>query len=378
MDVKDLQVRARLQRGAFQLEVDISLPLQGITAILGPSGSGKSSLLRLLAGLEQPSHGTLQYGAQSWVDTRNKIRLTPQQRRVGMVFQDYALFAHMSVAQNIGYGIPRAERAHKVVQAIKQLHLDSLAQRYPAQLSGGQKQRVALARALITEPALLLLDEPFSAVDAALRQRLRQQLRTMVREAACPTLLVTHYLEDVYYLADYIGVMVGGHILQFGHKQGVIAQPNCKAVAELVGWQNFLPIRSITRHYLAGLWGLLPISREADPSAAWVACRAEHLQLLPAGATQIDATVSEVYEVGLTRIIVCRLMDGTLIQRHQPLEADHPLVGETCGIGLDEQQVRILPDQVSGKQQHRLDKTDVTTTKASNVIDLQEKLLQLR
>ena len=230
-----LEIRAHLHRKDFQLDVEVEVPQHGITAVLGPSGSGKSTLLRLLAGLERLHSGSIRYADNLWADAARRIHLSPQKRHIGMVFQDYALFAHMDVAQNIGYGIAPRERAAKLAHCLERLHLTELAQRYPSQLSGGQRQRVALARALITQPSLLLLDEPFSAVDANLRQTLRQQLKSSVAQAGCPAVLVTHYLEDVYYLADYIGVMVQGRMLQFGGKLEVLQQPNCKQVAELTG-----------------------------------------------------------------------------------------------------------------------------------------------
>ncbi len=353
MDLNALSIRARLQRKAFALNAELDIPLQGITAILGPSGSGKSTLLRLLAGLEKLQHGSISLGDKLWVDTTARRHLPPQQRRIGMVFQDYALFAHMTVAQNIAYGVATQQGMARLERFLSRLQLASLADRYPAQLSGGQRQRVALARALITEPDLLLLDEPFSAVDANLRQTLRQQLKQSVNEAGCPALLVTHHLEDVYYLADHIGVMVDGQLLQFGNKQQVLHQPNCKRVAELMGWQNFLPIRGITPGRVYGDWGGYPLPQEANINSAWLTIRAEHVQLLSAGTSDIAAVVSEVYELGMSRIISCRLQGGVTIQKTQSLDAAVPEVGDTVSLAFPLAHTRVLPDIYMNQQPQR-------------------------
>jgi len=353
MDVNAISIRARLQRKAFQLNVELDIPQQGITAILGPSGSGKSTLLRLLAGLEKMQQGSIHHGDKVWVDTATRVHLPPQKRRIGMVFQDYALFAHKTVAQNITYGITPQQREARLEQYLSRLQLQPLADRYPAQLSGGQRQRVALARALITEPDLLLLDEPFSAVDANLRQTLRQQLKASVNEAGCPALLVTHYLEDVYYLADHIGVMADGELLQFGNKQQVLHQPNCKRVAELMGWQNFLPIRGITPERVYGDWGGYPIPQEVDVHSAWLTIRAEHVQLLAAGVTDISAVVSEVYELVMSRIISCRLRGGAMVQKAQSLEGNVPRLGDTVSLAFPLAHTRVLPDTYHNQQAQR-------------------------
>jgi ABC-type sulfate/molybdate transport systems ATPase subunit len=353
MDLSPLAIRAHLQRKEFQLDVELDVPQQGITAILGPSGSGKSTLLRLLAGLEKLQQGSIRFGDTVWADVAARFHLPPQQRRIGMVFQDYALFAHKTVAQNIAYGIAANQRELKLPHCLQRLQLSKLADRYPAQLSGGQRQRVALARALITEPALLLLDEPFSAVDANLRQTLRQQLKASVSEAGCPAMLVTHHLEDVYYLADHIGVMADGQLLQFGNKQQVLHQPNCKRVAELVGWQNFLAIRGITSDRVYGDWGEYALPREADINTAWLTIRAEHVQLFPAGVADITAEVVEIYELGMTRIISCRLRGGARIQKFQSLDLAIPRLGDKVSLAFPLAHTRVLPDVYTSKQPQR-------------------------
>lgn len=344
MVMNHLEIQACLKRKEFALDVDVQIPSQGVTAILGPSGSGKSTMLRLLAGLEKLQQGSIRFRDELWADTNIHKHMSPQKRRIGMVFQDYALFAHMTVAQNIAYGVPSAQRESRLTNYLSHLQIDKLADRYPSQLSGGQRQRVSLARALITKPQLLLLDEPFSAVDANLRQALRQHLKSSLDEASCPALLVTHYLEDVYYLADYIGVMVDGKLLQFGDKQQVLHLPNCKRVAELVGWQNFLPIRGITSNRVYGDWGEYVTSEEAVINAAWLSFRAEHVQLSSVGSTPIEAQIKEIYEIGMNRVVTCKLSGGAIIQKMQSLDASVPRPGEKVSIALSQGQARILPD----------------------------------
>lgn len=354
MDLNALMVRARLRRKTFQLDVELDIPQQGITAILGPSGSGKSTLLRLLAGLEQLQQGSIRHGGKVWTDTDAHVHLPPQRRRIGMVFQDYALFAHMTVAQNIAYGIAPDQRDARLAHCLTRLQLNMLADRYPAQLSGGQRQRVALARALITQPDLLLLDEPFSAVDASLRQTLRQQLRASVSEAGCPALLVTHHLEDVYYLADHIGVMVDGRLLQFGSKHQVLHRPNCKRVAELVGWQNFLAIRGMTPEHVYGDWGEYALPQEVDIHSAWLTIRAEHVQLFPAGVADIAADVIDVYELGMNRVVICRLGGGAIIQKVQGIDIAGPGVGDEVSLAFPLAHTRVLPDVYTSKLPQRI------------------------
>jgi molybdate transport system ATP-binding protein len=178
-----------------------------ITVLFGPSGSGKTTILRCLAGLERPERGRIQFGDEVWFDAVGKACLTPQQRGIGFVFQDYALFPHLSVAENIAYGlqkIPKPECLTRVDEAIQRFGLNEQRHRRPGQISGGQQQRVALARALVTQPRLLLLDEPLSALDTGLRESLRDELRQQLRSLAIPVILVTHDAAEAELLGDQI------------------------------------------------------------------------------------------------------------------------------------------------------------------------------
>jgi molybdate transport system ATP-binding protein len=217
-----------------------------VTTLFGPSGCGKTTILRCLAGLETPSSGTIESAGVVWFDSSRRIRLTPQQRDIGFLFQDYALFPHLTVAANIGYGL-RTSRAHhqacstdltidqRVSEMLQIFGLTGLEHRYPHQISGGQQQRVALARVLVRRPRLLLLDEPLSALDATLREQLRTELRRQISLFQIPVIIVTHDRTEAIALSDSIVVMESGRIRQTGTVQQVITRPSNLSVARIVG-----------------------------------------------------------------------------------------------------------------------------------------------
>jgi sulfate transport system ATP-binding protein len=225
--------------------IDLSVAGGELVALLGPSGSGKTTLLKIIAGLDWPDAGGLVVGGQDW------LQLAAQQRRIGFVFQHYALFPHMSVRDNLAFGLtvrPRAERPSKAVIAARVddllglLQIPHLADRYPAQLSGGQRQRVALGRALAIEPAVLLLDEPFGALDAAIRRDLRVWLRDVHVKTGSTTLFVTHDQEEAFELADRVVVMGDGRIEQIGTADQIHDQPATAYVARFLGAVVELPV----------------------------------------------------------------------------------------------------------------------------------------
>ena len=235
---------------AFEVEQSHPMPLAGsfgceageLLALVGPSGAGKTSMLRVLAGLMRPARGRVQVGAQVWCDTAQGVFLPPQQRHVGLVFQDYALMPHLSALDNVALSLlhqPPAERKSKAQDWLEHVRLASDQQtRAPAQLSGGQQQRVAVARALARAPRLLLLDEPFSAVDQMNRQGLYQLLADLRRELAIPIVLVTHDLHEASLLADRLVVMDAGQVLQLGLPAAIHRSPRNARVADLVGIHN--------------------------------------------------------------------------------------------------------------------------------------------
>jgi molybdate transport system ATP-binding protein len=242
------ECRKRLA-GGFVLDAALRLPLDTarVTVLFGASGSGKTTLLRVLAGLDRPDAGVIQFGGQVWHDSARAIHLAPQERRAGFLFQDYALFPHLTVEGNVAFAAPR-DTAQGLLE---RLGLVELAGRFARELSGGQQQRVALARALAAGPRLLLLDEPLSALDAATRARTRAELRRILRESGVPSIVVTHDRLEAVALGDWIAVIAGGRIQQAGPVQEVFRRPASSTVAESVGVENILNAEIVSRH--AGL-----------------------------------------------------------------------------------------------------------------------------
>jgi molybdate transport system ATP-binding protein len=214
---------------SFRLELDLSLD-GGALALVGPSGAGKTSVLRAIAGLLTPEHGRVALGEDVWLDTTRGIDTPPERRRVGFVFQDYALFPHMSVRANVAFA-----GRERVDELLGRFGIGELAEEHPGNLSGGERQRVALARALARAPAALLLDEPLSALDAYTRVRVRAELRELLRDLALPTLIVTHDFEDAAALADRVGVLVEGRLHQIGTAAELVSAPENAFVASLAG-----------------------------------------------------------------------------------------------------------------------------------------------
>jgi molybdate transport system ATP-binding protein len=235
------RVRKRLRSG-FELDAHLAIPLDRsrVTVLFGPSGSGKTTLLRLLAGLDRPDEGVIACRGDTWYDSSRGVHLPPQRRRAGFLFQDYALFPHLTVAANVAFAGGR-ERAAALMQTFG---IADLAALYPRAISGGQQQRVALARALAAGSALLLLDEPLSALDAAGRVRLRTDLRRMLLAGGVPSILVTHDRAEAIALGDWMAVLVDGRIRQTRPVRDVLRHPAGARVAESVGVENVLPPRS--------------------------------------------------------------------------------------------------------------------------------------
>jgi putative spermidine/putrescine transport system ATP-binding protein len=222
-------------------DVTLEIAAGELVALLGPSGCGKSTLLRILAGLQVQSEGEVRIGGQR-VDG-----LAPRQRGVGIVFQNYALFPHMTVAANVAYGleangVARRHAAHKAMQMLEMVRMEAFAKRYPRELSGGQQQRVALARTLAVEPRILLLDEPFAALDKNLRLDMQIEIRRLQRELNITTVMVTHDQEEAMSMADRVAVLNRGRLEQYGSAVAIYDQPATPFVATFVGTANLLPV----------------------------------------------------------------------------------------------------------------------------------------
>lgn len=296
-----------------------------VTVLFGPSGCGKTTVLRCLAGLEQPEEGTIQFGAETWFDAAQNLCLAPQQRGIGFVFQDYALFPHLSVAGNIGYGLrglTTAGREQRVREMLERFGLADVAQQRPRQLSGGQQQRAALARALMCRPRLLLLDEPLSALDAALREELRGELRHLLAACEIPVFLVTHDRTEALALGDELVVMSGGAVRQSGPVLDVFNRPANADVAKIVGVETLQPgniadlnegLATVKIHD-ATLTALAPTTGARE---VFVCIRGEDVIL------QRDATVASSVRNRLPARVVALRTEGALVRVE--LDAGFPL-----------------------------------------------------
>jgi sulfate/thiosulfate transport system ATP-binding protein len=246
-------------------DINLDIPDGELTALLGPSGGGKSTLLRVIAGLEQPDEGSVAFSGE------DATGLPPQRRNVGFVFQHYAAFKHLSVARNVAFGLeirkrPKAEINRRVQELLELVHLEAFAHRRPSQLSGGQRQRMALARALAVEPRVLLLDEPFGALDAQVRKELRVWLRRLHDEIHVTTVFVTHDQEEAMDVADRIVVIANGHIEQVGSPDELYEHPANDFVMSFLGPVTKLNGRLVRPHDIE----LLPAPTAGSTEAAVV------------------------------------------------------------------------------------------------------------
>ena len=221
---------ADFRLGLRSFELSLALAVERTVALVGPSGAGKTSVLRVISGLARPDAGRVELGRETWVDAERGVFVPPEQRRVGLVFQEYALFPHLSVRQNVAFG-----GKQRVGELLERFRISHLAQARPRELSGGERQRVALARALAREPGVLLLDEPLAALDAHTKSEVRVELEELLHGLGLPTLIVTHDYEDAATLAETVGVLVDGRIRQLGRPDELVAAPADPFVASFTG-----------------------------------------------------------------------------------------------------------------------------------------------
>jgi iron(III) transport system ATP-binding protein len=270
-------------------DVSLTVPEGVIVALLGPSGCGKTTLLRSIAGLERIDRGEIRIGDR--VVSAPSAYVLPEKRRVGMVFQDWALFPHLTVAQNVAYGLPRAERkGTRVAEVLDLVDLPDLGDRLPATLSGGQQQRVALARALAPKPRVLLLDEPFSNLDTALRVQVRSEVHQLLAELEVTTIFVTHDQEEAFVLGDEVAVLHDGRLVQQATPAELYARPATPWVAGFVGDAN-LVFGEADGDKASTSVGIVPLEEPAGGTVQ-VLLRPEELHLEPAnGSGEPTATV---------------------------------------------------------------------------------------
>ena len=304
--------------------VDLTVAPGEFLGLLGPSGCGKTTFLRLIAGFEVPDTGTIEIGDVRVVGPKRWI--LPERRRVGMVFQDYALFPHMTVAKNVAYGVRKwPDQRERVGNALRLVGLDSFRERMPHELSGGQQQRVALARALAPEPDVILLDEPFSNLDVALRARIRAETREILDRAGATVIFVTHDQEEALSLADRVAVMWDGRIVQVGEPEELYCNPTSREVAEFVGSANFLSAIVDDGHAECAL-GRFAVNGAAKNGDLDLMFRPEDIALTvaPDGASRVvaatfyghDSTVTIRLETGehiQVRLLGAPLAPGTRV-----------------------------------------------------------------
>jgi len=342
--VQNLHLRFARATGPSALAgIDLTLPQGEIGALLGPSGCGKTTLLRAVAGLERATQGGIQLGLHTLAEAATGLHQPPEQRRIGMVFQDFALFPHLNVGQNIAFGLadwPRAQRKARVQAMLDLVGLSALAERWPHQLSGGQQQRVALARALAPSPELLLLDEPFSSLDVDLRERLAHELRAILKAAGTTALFVTHDQHEAFALGDWVGVMSQGHLHQWARPYELYHRPATRFVAEFIGHGIFVPItvgsgRPGHAHITSPL-GTLRLPGDLPP--AWGLGEGDLLlradDVVHDDVSEVQATILRKAFRGAEFLYTLQLDGGLTVMALVPSHHDHGL-GERIGIRLD-------------------------------------------
>lgn len=334
--------------GTVRAAVDgVSLELSPgqIGVLIGPSGCGKTSLLRAVAGLEPLSAGRISISGDTLSDPARGLHLAPERRRIGMVFQDYALFPHLSVADNVGFGLrhlARGERRQRTQEVLDLVGLGHLGERAPHQLSGGQQQRIALARALAPRPRLLLLDEPFSSLDVDLRERLASEIRSILKASNTTALFVTHDQLEAFALGDVIGVMHQGRLAQWDDAYTLYHRPATRFVADFIGHGVFAPAQivapadseagySIVRTPLGDLVDLdeCPLYAAYPKGECEVLLRAD--DIVHDDSAAVKARIERKAFRGAEFLYTLRLASGELLLAHVPSHHDHQ-VGEWIGI----------------------------------------------
>ncbi|MGC1164538.1 MAG: ABC transporter ATP-binding protein [Solirubrobacterales bacterium] len=313
--------------------LDLDVPEGSTCALLGPSGCGKTTTLRLIAGLEQPDAGTIEIGGERMAGPGRSV--PAERRRIGMVFQDYALFPHLDVAANVGYALGRRPDREKVEAALGMVGLGGLGKRNPHELSGGQQQRVALARALVAEPRAVLLDEPFSNLDASLRARVRDEVRAILDEQGVTSVFVTHDQEEALSVADVVAVVNEGRVEQVGTPEGVYSRPVNRWVARFLGEIEVLPGEADNGTVVCEL-GPLP-NRDGLQGQVDVLVRPESLAIGTAGPPDRrsqSATIVSRHFYGHDQLLELRLPSGqTINSRRLGFPVWHP--GDHVRVWID-------------------------------------------
>jgi molybdate transport system ATP-binding protein len=365
-DVTGLRVDLH-QDAPIPLDAEFACAPGEVLALVGPSGSGKSTILRVIAGLYRPGEGLVSVDDEIWLDTGKGISVAPHRRAAGIVFQNYALFPHMTAIGNISAALerlPLLERGQRALELLHLVNLGGLENRLPAELSGGQQQRVAVARALAREPIVLLLDEPFSAVDRQTRERLYRELAIMRRRLSIPVVLVTHDLSEALMLADSLCLLHRGRTLQHGRPLDVIQHPVSVEVARLVGQRNIFTATVVEPNSDSGYtiidWNGHRIEAASAPqfpkgeTVAWLVPQSKvllHRRDRPSrGATEnpVSGVISEHVLLGDTTVSVLEVdgREDSAITFQVPAhvaERNRLGTGERASVSLLAQAIHLMP-----------------------------------
>lgn len=349
-----LKVNIRKRLGNFNLDVAFETE-RGVFAILGASGCGKSMTLKCIAGIETPDEGRIELNGRILYDSAKKINLTPQKRRVGYMFQDYALFPNMTVEQNIKAGMGKHPEEEKVRSYINRFRLEGMEKHYPAQLSGGQKQRVAMARMIASEPDILLLDEPFSALDSYLKWELEQEMRDMLAEVQKPVLFVSHNRDEVYRLCSVVSCIDHGKMEVIEKTKEFFHNPKTKTAAVLSGCKNISAAEIVDNNHIKALgWGITLCVSEIPEETKAVGIRAH--SFYPVNAEQIPGKESAANE---SRVSV--IQEGTGLKKYRnPVQEENIFKIEESRIIEDpfEWNISFRPSKESGWLQWKIAKTE--------------------
>lgn len=342
--------------GSFLLKVQFEAEDETL-ALLGASGCGKSMTLKCIAGIEKPDRGRIIADGVTLFDSEKKINLSPQERHVGLMFQNYALFPNMTVLQNIRAGAKREKNKEKRENAVRQViegfGLSELVERYPSELSGGQQQRVALARILVSDPRVLLLDEPFSALDSHLRFRMEQELRAVFKSFQKTVLFVSHDRDEVYRVADSIAVMSDGKVECYGEKKAVFASPKTKNGAILTGCKNISAVKwTGEKKVYAADWGLELSVKEHAPNAKYIGIRMHDIRT-DGEKNMVICRVAEVIENPFSvTVMLCPVQADRSVRIGWETDKEtwSRLRAEELTLCLPEEAILLLEGEEDGKE----------------------------
>ncbi len=319
--------------------LDLTIQTGELLTLLGSSGSGKTTLLQIISGLTEPTSGRL------LIDGKDHTRTPVHQRDIGVVFQNYALFPHLTIEENVAFPLrmrklPGAEVSRKTKAALDMVELGHAAQRFPRALSGGQQQRVALARCLVYQPGIILMDEPLGALDRQLRETMQMEIKRIHRESGATIIFVTHDQEEALALSDRICLMNEGRIVQIDTPQTIYQQPNSAFVASFIGLSNILK-GDVRGDQLVTQQGVFALPTAMPAGRASLMIRPEDVRILKAGAAPLEGEICErIYAGSETRLVVTLADGARFIVRSRGMSGDK--IGDRVSLGWDVQQSRLL------------------------------------